>query len=94
MNGAETAYLVNMAATIHETECNERPEVVVMSSEMFYKLAESSMILARRVDRKDRICPEARLMGMRVEESPVMRSGTIILGREYDLEKLKEMRGR
>lgn len=94
MNSAETAYLVNMAATIHEMECHERPEVVVMSREMFYKLAESSMILVRRVDQKDRICPEARLMGMRVEESSVMKSGTIILGREYDLEKLKEMRGR
>lgn len=91
MNSAETAYMVNLAATIHGIECNERPEVVVMPREMFYELAESSMILARRVDQKDRICVEARLMGMRVEESPVMKRGTIILGREYDLEKLKEM---
>jgi len=91
MTPGEMCWQINRAAAIHEMKTGERPEVIVVSRDLYYELTRTLMVVAHLVQDTEKIGHEERLYGMRLDVNPMQRGMKFILGMEFDLE---EMSGR
>lgn len=91
MTPGEMCWQINRAAAIHEMKTGERPEVIVVSRDLYCELTRTLMVVAHLVQDTEKIGHEERLYGMRLDVNPMQRGMKFILGMEFDLE---EMSGR
>lgn len=91
MTPGEMCWQINRAAAIHEMKTGERPEVIVVSRDLYYELTRTLMVVAHLVQDTEMIGHEERLYGMRLDVNPMQRGMKFVLGMEFDLE---EMSGR
>ena len=91
MTPGEMCWQINRAAAIHEMKTGERPEVIVVSRDLYYELTRTLMVVAHLVQDTEKIGHEERLYGMRLDINPMQRGMKFVLGMEFDLE---EMSGR
>lgn len=91
MTPGEMCWQINRAAAIHEMKTGERPEVIVVSRDLYYELSRTLMVVAHLVQDTEKIGHEERLYGMRLDINPMQRGMKFVLGMEFDLE---EMSGR
>ena len=93
MTPGEMCYRINRAAAMHEVRTGERPEVIVVSRDLYYILQGSVMVTAHLIQDTKCITAEERLFGMRLEFNPMQRGMNFILGEKYDLGEPCEKRG-
>ena len=91
MTPGEMCWQINRAAAIHEMKTGERPEVIVVSRDLYYELSRTLMVVAHLGQDTEKIGHEERLYGMRLDVNPMQRGMKFVLGMEFDLE---EMSGR
>lgn len=92
MTHGEMCWQINRAAAIHEVRTGERPEVIVVSRDLYYELSRTLMVVAHLVEDAEKIGHEERLFGMRLEMNPLQRGMRFILGEEYSLDEKSERR--
>ena len=94
MTPGEMCWQINRAAAIHEMKTGERPEVIVVSRDLYYELTRTFMVVAHLVEDTEKIGHEERLFGMRLDVNPMQRGTKFILGMEFELgEKGREEHG-
>ena len=86
MTPGEMCWQINRAAAIHEMETGKRPEVIVVSRDLYYELSRTLMVVAHLVEDTEKIGHEERLFGMRLDVNPMQRGMKYILGMEFELE--------
>lgn len=87
MTPGEMCWQINRAAAIHEMKTGERPEVIVVSRDLYYELTRTLMVVAHLVQDTEKIGHEERLYGMRLDVNPMQRGMKFVLGMEFDLEE-------
>ena len=87
MTPGEMCWQINRAAAIHEMKTGERPEVIVVSRDLYYELTRTFMVVAHLVEDTEKIGNEERLFGMRLDVNPMQRGTKFILGMEFELEE-------
>ena len=88
INPGEAFYLISREAAWLVCYTNRRPEVVIVSPELYNQLVETYLITCHILQNARKIDHEMRMCGMRLDVGREMRGMKFILGNEYDLEEI------
>ena len=85
-------YLINRAAVTCEMRTGDRPDVIVVSRDLYNMLMYSFMVTAHVVQKEEVVGSEERLFGMKLEVNPLKEGMKFILGTEFDLDEMNGKR--
>lgn len=84
----EAFYLISREAARFECYTNMRPDVIVVSPDLYNRLVATYLITCHVLQNAHQIGHEMRMCGMRLDVGRGMRGMKFILGNEYDLEEI------
>ena len=84
----EAFYLISREAARFECYANMRPDVIVVSPDLYNRLVATYLITCHVLQNEHQIGHEMRMCGMRLDVGREMRGMKFILGNEYDLEEI------
>ena len=88
INPGEAFYLISREAARFECYTNRRPEVVIVSPELYNQLVATYLITCHMLQNARKVDHEMKMCGMRLDVGREMRGMTFVLGNEYDLEEI------